>query len=138
MPAAAKLHTTAGALAFAKFFIQTIDWGYATTSSTYMRHYFQPSCELCASIARSLDITAQRGHYFIGDRFIRLTTRSLNPVKASDAAARVQFDVTAYEVADAHDNAITGHQAIANYGEEVQLAWRTTQWAVITMTATFG
>ncbi len=44
MPVLATKHTAAGAQAFAEFFIKTIDWGYATTSSAYMRHYFEQSC----------------------------------------------------------------------------------------------
>ena len=54
MPVAATKHTADGAKAFAEFFIKTIDWGYATTSSAYMRHYFK-SVYWCGIAAKAFD-----------------------------------------------------------------------------------
>ena len=56
MPVAATKHSAAGAQAFAEFFIKTIDWGYATTSSAYMRHYFMHACSGCARLRDAISI----------------------------------------------------------------------------------
>src|SRR4051794_15205328 len=69
VPLEATQHTGRGAQAFAEFFIKTIDWGYATTSSAYMRHYFTKSCIGCRSTAEALDKAARAKHHFVGDRF---------------------------------------------------------------------
>ena len=47
MPLEATQHTARGAQAFAAFFVKTIDWGYATVSGAYMRHYFATTCMSC-------------------------------------------------------------------------------------------
>src|SRR4051812_41161247 len=41
-PAAARAHTQAGANAFAEFYMRTLDWAYATTNPSYMKHYTGP------------------------------------------------------------------------------------------------
>ncbi len=69
LPVAATRHTADGAKAFAEFFIKTIDWGYATTSSAYMRHYFEPTCIGCASVRSGLSTRpASSDRHFIGGR----------------------------------------------------------------------
>ncbi len=68
MPLVATKHTPAGAVAFAKFFELTIDWGYATTSTAYMRHYYEPTCVTCKSIQLGLDRAAAKHRRFVGGR----------------------------------------------------------------------
>ena len=68
LPVAATRHTADGAKAFAAFFIKTIDWGYATTSSAYMRHYFQPTCVTCRNFATLFDDSRRHRQHFIGGR----------------------------------------------------------------------
>ena len=69
MPALALQHSPAGARASAEFFVKTIDWGYATTSGSYMRHYYSATCSFCARLAKGLDDTAKDGNFHVGDRF---------------------------------------------------------------------
>ena len=57
-PAAATARTQAGANAFAEFFMRTLDWAYATTNPSYMKHYYGPTCGLCNGIATGITKTA--------------------------------------------------------------------------------
>ena len=68
MPVAATKHSPDGAKAFAEFFIKTIDWGYATTSGTYVRHFATSACDGCRSFADGFDRARRRGHHYIGGR----------------------------------------------------------------------
>lgn len=132
-PAAASGRTQAAANAFAKFFIQTTDWGYATTNSAYMKHYYGPSCGLCDGLARSFDLTAKAKHHYLGGQ---LTVRSsvaaaIAPVLApADFCTSLSVDETATSVVDKAGKFINGegaHQAMpfklcSKYGDS--------KWAV--------
>ena len=129
MPLTATQHTADGAKAFAEFFIKTIDWGYATTSSTYMRHYFGKSCIGCNSTARALDKARRQQHHFIGDRLILRAAQ----IKSSDAVHSqllATFDVTSAEVVDRNDKYVHAVPALIDYRELLTLAWSSDQWSV--------
>jgi Family of unknown function (DUF6318) len=76
-PAAAKVHSQAGANAFAEFFMQTLDWAYATTNPSYMKHYYGPTCGLCNGIATGIAKTAANitGMKAAGYKSVHLRTR---------------------------------------------------------------
>lgn len=82
MPVAATKHTAEGAKAFAEFYLQTIDWGYATTSSAYMRHYFVKTCDVCLYMADDLDNTRAKRLHYLGDRF-KLTGSSVQAINSA-------------------------------------------------------
>jgi hypothetical protein len=132
MPVLATEHTPAGAKAFAVFFIKTIDWAYATTSTTYMRHYFQPSCVACRSAADAVDKAAREHHHFIGDRFT-IRRILLGEPRDEELSAIVHFDVTSAEVLDRHGNYVDAEPALTNFQEHVYEAWRSAGWTVTEM-----
>jgi hypothetical protein len=128
MPLAATKHTAAGAQAFAEFFIKTIDWGYATTSSAYMRHYFTSSCIACVSTARALDRADELHRHFIGDRFaIRQVAR------AGRLSVSVHFDVTAVETVTKRGRPVGGYPALSNFREQLFVRWHISRWIVARM-----
>lgn len=130
MPLEATQHTSDGAKAFAEFFIRTIDWGYATTSSAYMRQYFVASCIACASTADAIDSAAAKGHRFIGDRF---TIRETTLTRSVPIGVSVTFDVTSAEVVDRHDNFVDGLPALHDFEEAMSPAWSGGRWVVAEM-----
>ena len=78
-PAAAAAKTQDGANAFAEFFMKTLDWAYATTIPSYMKHYYGPTCGLCNGIATGISKTSSDNHWYEGGRFtihVALTPRS--------------------------------------------------------------
>jgi hypothetical protein len=127
MPLAARRHTRAGARAFAVFFIETIDWAYATTSTTYMRRYFVPTCIACVSTAAAVDRARRLGRHFIGDRFTIRGARSL-PL-ASPVGAVVAFDTESVEVVDSRGRYVDALEALA-LQERVYLHWSADGWSV--------
>jgi hypothetical protein len=125
MPLEATQHTPEGAKAFAGFFIKTIDWGYATTSSAYMRHYFEPSCVSCRSAAIALDRARTKHRHFIGDRF---TIRRV--ASTSNSRISVYFDVSSAETVDRHGKGVGGYPALTNFREDMHLVWTSPHWSV--------
>ncbi len=92
MPIEATKHTAAGAEAFSRFFVKTIDWGYATTNSKYMRHYFGTSCALCVKISSDIDATAAAGHHYLGDRLHILSAKRTAPAKSIQTTVAINVD----------------------------------------------
>jgi Family of unknown function (DUF6318) len=136
MPVLATQHSAAGAAAFARFFIHTIDWGYATTSSAYMRHYFRPSCIECENVAHALDRAHMLGRTFIGDRFTLRSSRSVVPTRPNMDHVVVRFDVNSAEVVSKTGKFITGEAALPDYGEHVTLRWSSGSWDIVEMDPT--
>lgn len=132
MPVAATKHTAAGAKAFAVFFIKTIDWAYATTSTTYMRHYFDRSCVGCSSIARAIDGARTRHRHFIGDRLAIKSATLATRAGPRDAELNivVRFDVSSGDAVDKKGRSVSSEPALRNYGEEVFLRWDSA-WSVV-------
>jgi hypothetical protein len=132
MPVEATLHSRAGAQAFAVFFIETIDWAYATTSSAYMRHYFDHRCIGCRSIAHAIEGARAKRRHFIGDRLTikAATVRSASGQRGDRLIVLVRFDVTSGEVVSRSNRFIDGSPALSNYGERLLLQWKRA-WRVV-------
>ncbi|HEX2904559.1 MAG TPA: DUF6318 family protein [Jatrophihabitans sp.] len=102
-PAAALAKSQAGANAFAVFFMKTLDWAYATTNPSYMKHYYGPTCGQCDGLAEGISKTAIRGHWYEGGRFTFGTAAgtAIAPVTApADYCAIVVLSITATTVVD--------------------------------------
>jgi hypothetical protein len=124
MPLLATQHTKAGAIAFAKFFELTIDWGYATTSTAYTKHYYEPSCITCKSIQLGLDKAASQKHRFIGGRMTitRAVSRPVRNVASAERSARVEYKLTSIEVVDRGGAFIDADPAVA-LKDQVWMKW---------------
>jgi hypothetical protein len=97
-PAAAKARTQAGANAFAEFYMRTLDWAYATTNPSYLKHYTGPSCGLCNDLATGISKAAAQRHWYLGGRLTihPATATPIGPVTApADHCSIVPVDSTA-------------------------------------------
>jgi hypothetical protein len=130
MPELATENSAAGARAFAEFFIKTIDWGYATTSSTYMRHYFTKSCIGCLSTAVALDSAARAKHRFIGDRFHITSARDNGVGSIHTRHVFATFDVNSVEVLDRNGKFVDGEPALINFHELIDVSWKSGHWHI--------
>lgn len=134
MPIEATRHTAEGALAFAKFFELTIDWAYATTSTTYMKHYYDAGCVTCESIREGVDDAAARVHHFLGGRMTITSATGLPKSESAnrhaEAGARVVFGLTSSEVVDAGNEFVDADIA-RTLTDDVWLSWRDGRWLVI-------
>lgn len=130
MPLEATQHTPDGAKAFAEFFIKTIDWGYATTSSAYMRHHFTHACIGCRSTADAIDKARRKNHHFIGDR-ITIRAAEMVGLAPDRPVALATFDVTSAEAVDMLGNYVDAAPALTGFRERITLSWRAGRWLVL-------
>lgn len=93
LPALAKTNTRAGAITFAVYWVQALDWGCATTDSTLARSLYSPVCTDCARFMKNFDDTRRAGEHFVGGR-LRLISST---IAANDGRHDAQdaVDVTA-------------------------------------------
>lgn len=140
MPAAAKTHTNGGARSMAKFYFRTIDWGFATTDSHYMRHYFNASgsskCANCTTIADTFDRLKGKGDYFTGDRYSFGHTIN-GPATGSKSTFNVviRVNVSAAQVHNRHGKVISHRGAITGKAL-VTLKWSHNSWRVLALSST--
>jgi hypothetical protein len=116
-PAAARAHTQDGANAFAEFYMRTLDWAYATTNPSYMKHYTGPTCGLCNGLATGISKTAALRHWYLGGRFtvhVPSPTRIAPVTAAADFCSIVAVDETAQSVVDASGRVFSGDGAHSN------------------------
>jgi Family of unknown function (DUF6318) len=121
-PATADARTQAGANAFAEFFMRTLDWAYATTNPSYMKHYYGPTCGLCDGIAKTISKTASIKHWYLGGRLTlqRATATSIAPVTApADFCSIERLSESAFSTVDKTGKVYTGDGAHA--GDRVKL-----------------
>jgi hypothetical protein len=125
-------HTPAGAIAFAKFFELTIDWGYAVTSTAYMKHYIQPTCVTCKSIQIGLDNAAAKHRHFIGGRLSISTALDRGPGGPYDAerSVDVTFRLPSVEVVDSSGAFVNGDPAFT-MKDRVYVRWVGSGWTVV-------
>ncbi|HEV2887387.1 MAG TPA: DUF6318 family protein [Jatrophihabitans sp.] len=117
-PAAARARTQAGANAFAEFFMRTLDWAYATTNPSYMKHYSGPSCGLCNGLATGISKTAAEKNWYLGGRLTihPATATPIGPVTApADFCSMVSVDITAQSVVDSTGAVLNGEAAHSNF-----------------------
>lgn len=132
-PAAARARTQEGANAFAEFFLRTLDWAYATTNPSYMRHYFGPSCGLCHDLATEIRQTAAVRHWYLGGRLtVRTATQApVGPVTApADFCSTVRVDTTAHSVVDRAGTVFTEEAAHPNFRWKLCMTSSSNGWQV--------
>jgi hypothetical protein len=132
MPLLATQHTRAGAVAFAQFFELTIDWAYATTSTTYMRHYYTHSCVTCRSIQLGLDNAAKKGRHFIGGRMTitNAVDKGVDTRYGAERRVSVTYRLTAVEVVDKSGRFVDGGPAVT-MDDNVWLSWISGRWMAV-------
>lgn len=128
MPIAATKHSAAGAQAFAKFFMETIDWGYATIDGAYIRHYAARGCSTCVSLAAGLDADRKAGKQYIGGRSIvtGVRTGAAGPLKTQI----VKINSTSFEELTKGGKFVTADQAYTGQQFQFNLKWAG-RWTVV-------
>jgi hypothetical protein len=108
--------------------MRTIDWGYATVSGTYLRHYSAPSCSTCRSLADGMDTARKAGHRYIGGR---ITVLSARPGAAGALhSVIVKVNGTSFEEVDEHGKYVSADEAHIGLQFEITLHWAADMWDV--------
>jgi hypothetical protein len=138
-PAAAKVRSQAGANAFAEFFMRTLDWAYATTNPSYMKHYYASSCGLCSGIATGIAKTAQQNRWYLGGRLSigSTTQQSIGDVTApADFCSQPSVDITATAVVDKTARVFNGQGALTAQTFKICSKMQDDTWHVTYMIGT--
>ncbi|MFC7485461.1 DUF6318 family protein [Knoellia sp. CPCC 206453] len=96
VPAAARDHTEAGAIEFAKFYILEADRAYVSVDTSTLADLAGPSCEGCQSAIEGVDEFKVAGERQLRPSMTVLSTNAL-PNSTADVA-QVQVQVRASEV----------------------------------------
>jgi hypothetical protein len=132
-PAAALTNSQAGANAFAEFFMKTLDWAYATTNPSYMKHYYGPTCGLCAGIAEGISKTATAHEWYEGGR---LTVRSASAQRIgsvtapSDFCSTVVVDIGTTTVVDGSGKIHNAQVALTSQSFKSCERWSDHAWSI--------
>jgi hypothetical protein len=128
-----KTNTPIGADLFARYWIRTLDWGYATTDSSLAKAIFARSCTGCARFMRQFEDASSAGWHFRGGRLAILGT-ALQDNDHQYGATSVE-DVTvsqeALHVLDGKGKTIDSAAMIANDVSRVWLRWTGRRWTVV-------
>jgi hypothetical protein len=138
-PAAARAKTQAGANAFAEFFMRTLDWAYATTNPSYLKHYSGPSCGLCNGLATGISKTAAEKHWYLGGRLTihPAAATPIGPVTApADFCSTLNLDVTAFSTVDSTGKVFTGDGAHAGDGIKLCMKESKNGWSLTYLAGT--
>lgn len=138
-PAEAKARTQEGADAFAEFFMRTLDWAYATTNPSYMKHYYGPTCGLCSGIATGIAKTAAEHHWYEGGRLkiLKSAPASIGPVTApADFCAAVSISTSAQSVVDRTGRIFNGAGANGHLDWKLCAKAQARTWSITYFAAT--
>jgi hypothetical protein len=126
-------HSPAGAIAFAVYWFEALDWGYATTSSTLARSLFLPVCTDCERFMSNFDDARQRGIHFRGGRLsISEADIATNDRRhGADNAADVTIDVGPLQRIDSRGHVVARGAATNHVTFRVWLRWTTAAWRVV-------
>lgn len=123
-----------GQLAFATYWMQSIDWAYATTSSTLSRSLFDSTCAGCTRFLRNvIDYTVRHHEHFAGGRLHVIST-SIQPNDHRDGATAVvdvTVNQTALKVVSASGKMLGRAKAVHGGRFRVWLRWLGSRWTVV-------
>jgi hypothetical protein len=132
MPGIAVQHTDAGAMAFAKFYLQTVDWGFATTNAAYMRHYYDKQCIGCMNLSDAITRVAKKNWHYIGGRYhIRSTRPIARNSNASDLIIDIRSDLDSGTAVDVKGNIHAADIAHHDFPEKIGVRWNGINWRVV-------
>ena len=133
VPAQAKTNTDLGAELYARYWMQSLDWGYATTDSSLAKAAFSPACTGCTKFMQQFDGTRANAQHFRGGRIHVLDT-SLQPNDHHNQAIAV-YDLTssqdALEVLTGSGKVVDSAPAIPKDVSRIWLRWTNGFWTVV-------
>jgi hypothetical protein len=133
MPIEATKHTAEGAKAFATFYVRVIDWGEATVSASYMRHYTSVECSSCGPFLEGFASDHSAGHRRVGGRItVRSSRLSPKPLQHdADYTALVVFDVSAFQEFSRSGKVLESDARHLEEQFEVSIGWFARMWQAV-------
>jgi hypothetical protein len=134
LPAAAKENTPVGSDLFARFWIESLDWAYATTDSALARSLYANSCTGCSDFVKNMiDSTRDHDQHFVGGRIAVVGSRIRPTDHRAHASAMVDLTVTqsALKVVSSAKKVVDTAPAVDRGTFRVWLRWGTGKWTVV-------
>jgi hypothetical protein len=128
-----KTNTAAGALAFADYWMRTLDWGYATTDSTLAKSAFAEQCTGCARFVGIFDNARAKGVHFRGGRSSVISSK-LQPNDhhyGATAVDDVTISIGALQAIDAGGHVVEDDPEHPTVVYRVWLRWKAPAWTVV-------
>ena len=118
---------------FAVYWMKTIDWGYATVSSTLARTAFSPVCADCTRFMRIFDDAHAKGVYFRGGRMTisKWMIRPNDHQNGATAVVDVTASIGALQAIDRNGRVVESDPADPHVMYRVWLTWSGTRWTIV-------
>jgi hypothetical protein len=118
---------------YAKYWMQTLDWGYATTDSTLARQAFLPACRDCERFIQIFDDARSAGEHFRGGRisFEKSAIQPNDHRNGANAVSDVTVSVAALQTLDSKDRVIKHAPAIRRVSYRIWMRWAANRWYVV-------
>lgn len=128
LPAAAKPHTEAGAVAFATFYVLAADKAYVSQDAAILKAHSAPSCAGCQSAIEGVGQFKAAGQHQLRPSMTVLSTKVL-PTSTTDVAlVEVQIRTTEVDVQDA-SGAVVGATDGGDSAYQVTANWTDGHWS---------
>ena len=127
------VHTQTGAIAFGRFFVETIDWKVATGDNHYMKHYYADTCTQCRLLAAQADSLKSADDRWEGGRLVisRAAIGAPKSLYGAEQTVDVYMSITALAGIDATGKIVSGEPAYSNFHEQLLLKWGDSGWIVV-------
>ncbi len=132
-PASLEKNLPSAAGAFAAYWEQTIDWGYATVDSSLPRTAYSASCTGCERFMKIFDGARADGIHFRGGRLLVLawTIQPNDHHSGATAVVDVTFSVEALDAINRSGKVVESDPAVARVTDRVWMRWMTgMRWTV--------
>jgi hypothetical protein len=132
-PKSLEQNSNGGAIAFAQYWEQTIDWGYATADSTLARTAYSSTCSDCERFMKIFDEATAKGVHFRGGRSTILKT-DLQPNDHHNGATAVSdltISVQALQAIDRGGTVIESDPPVRRATYRVWMRWTGMRWTVV-------
>lgn len=133
LPAAGRTNTILGATEFAKYWIEALDWGYATTDSSLAKQSYSSSCSDCALFMQNFDDARAKHEHFRGGR-IHIDEWIIADNDRRDGATQavdVTFSAEGLMTIDASGRVVQSEPAVAQMTFRLWLARKANSWTVV-------
>jgi hypothetical protein len=134
LPASIRVNRPVGSLGFTTYWMEALDWGYATTDSALAKSLYAPSCTGCTRfLHNAIDITREKNQHFRGGR-ISVTATDLLPTDGHAGATAI-VDVTiqqsAMKIISAAGAVVESSMPIKDGLFRTWLKWNGANWVVV-------
>lgn len=128
-----EVNNAIGATQFAMFWIQTLDWGYATTDSTLAKIYYAPSCSECKRFTDIIDSAKQAGHHFRGGRIVasKWVIADNDHRDGATMAVDVTYSQAAVDEVTSSDRIVVSDPKARKIVRRIWLKWVDDGWTVV-------